>query len=542
MIRAVSENPEAQPPASSGFRTALEHARSAARAEETPAAGSAVGALTSTNEVAADAGAARNTLLQFASQLATMLFTAGLTLYLVRALGAGTYGVYALAVSVGGLMLFPAGMGLPMGVGRFLADHRSSPHQLREIFRVGTRLQVPAAMSAAVGLFAVSGAIADAYQEPRLGWPLRWVALSVFGQAMFSYLASVGQSVRRASVGLCMTVVESAVETASGIALVVVGAGAAGAALGKFVGYSVATCAGIYLTVRLLGRRGPNAAEPRQVSLRMLTGYAGAMFIVDVTWTAIAQLDVVLIGAVLNSMAVGSFGAVLRISAVLGYLGVAVASGVAPRLSLAGGDPDVRSFVNGVRYLTIVQGLVIAPMVVWAGPIVHLLLGSGYRDAPGIMRALTPFVFLGGPAALITVAVSYLGEARRRVPINIGTLALGLLATFLLIHAVGVVGAAAGDDVIRVVYVSAHLWLCGKLISLDFRSLAWSAARTVMAASAMALVLLAVGTGHLTPAQWILGGSAGVAAFLTVLVLTRELSLGEIRGLGTSLRAGALGR
>jgi len=105
----------------------------------------------SAHEGLADPGVVRNTLLQLVSQVATAVFTAGLTLYLVRALGASSYGVYALAFSVGSLVLFPAGFGLPMAVGRFLADHRDDLGHMRAILRMGLRLQVPAAVVVGAG-------------------------------------------------------------------------------------------------------------------------------------------------------------------------------------------------------------------------------------------------------------------------------------------------------------------------------------------------------------------------------------------------------
>jgi O-antigen/teichoic acid export membrane protein len=357
-------------------------------------------------ELLGDPGAVHNTLLQLASQLAGAVFTGGLTLYLVRALGASGYGVYALAVSIGGLLLYPAGLGLPWAIGRFLADHREDMQQLRAIFMVGLKLQIGAAVIASIALFALAGTLADAFGEPSLGWPLRWVALSITGQALFAYLVSAVTSVRRVAIGLWMSIVESASETASSVVFVVAGAGAAGAAAGKGVGYTLAAIAGIYLTVRLLRgvrwRSGPRT----QVGLRAISRYAGAMFVVDVTWSAIAQIDVLLIGALLTSTAVGSFGAVLRILVVLGYLGLAVSSGVAPRLSLAAGNPDTRSFVQAIRYLIVVQGVVIAPMLVWAKPIVTLLLGPGYHNSPEILQILTVQAFVSAPAALISVAVT----------------------------------------------------------------------------------------------------------------------------------------
>jgi O-antigen/teichoic acid export membrane protein len=485
-----------------------------------------------------DPGAMHNTLLQLASQLAGAVFTGGLTLYLVRALGASGYGVYALAVGIGGLLLYPAGLGLPWAIGRFLADHREDIDQVRAIFIVGLKLQMVAAVVISVGLFATAGAIADAFGQPHLGWPLRWVALAVTGQALFAYLISAVTSVRRVAIGLWMAIIESATETSGSVILVLAGAGAAGAAVGKAVGYTVAAVAGIYLTVRLLRGLRWRAGTTTRVGIRAITRYAGAMLVVDVTWSAIAQIDVLLIGALLTSAAVGSFGAVLRILVVLGYLGLAVSSGVAPRLSLSAGNPDTRSFVQAIRYLIVVQGVVIAPMLVWAHPIVTLLLGPGYHSSPEILRILTVQAFVSAPAALISVAVTYLGEGRRRLRIVLATLILGLLVTYILIRAVGVTGAAIGDDIVQVVYVGAHLWLCTRILPLDLRGLTLSFVRTLLAAGAMALPLLVLGTGHLNAVEWIAGLVSGGLVYAAVLLLTRELSVGELRAVAAKLRVG----
>jgi len=486
-----------------------------------------------------DPGAVRNTLLQFASQIATAAFTSVLTLYLVRALGASGYGVYALAVSVGTLLLLPAGLGLPWAVGRFLADHRADIDHARAILILGLKLQFPAAVLAGAGLFAASGAIASAYGDPHLAWPLRWVAMSLIGQALFAFLTSMAQSVRRVAVGLWMVLIESATETSASVALVLAGGGAAGAALGKAIGYTVAATIGLFLTLRLLGGQRRRSLAPAPVALRTLTSYAGAMFVVDVTWSAIAQVDVLLIGALLSSAAVGSFSAVLRIMTVLGYLGLAVAGGIAPRLALGAGSPDTRAFAEAARYLIIVQGLAIAPTVIWATPIVGLLLGPGYRSSAEIMQVLSLAYFVAAPAALFSVAVTYLGEARRRVTIMLGTLVLGLLATYVLITTAGLVGAAIADDIVAVVYVAAHIWICSRMITLDLRRLAWCGLRTLIAAGAMMLPMLLAGTSHLSLAGWLGGASAGGAAYAAVLLLTRELSVAEVRSVTARLWSGA---
>ena len=58
-----------------------------------------------------------------------------------------------------------------------------------------------------------------------------------------------------------MAISESVAETGSAILLVAVGAGAAGATLGKLVGYAVATAAGSYLIWRVIRPRLPSAGR-----------------------------------------------------------------------------------------------------------------------------------------------------------------------------------------------------------------------------------------------------------------------------------------
>jgi O-antigen/teichoic acid export membrane protein len=237
---------------------------------------------------------------------------------------------------------------------------------------------------------------------------------------------------------------------------------------------------------------------------------------------------VLLIGALISTAAVGSFAAVLRVLTVVGYVGAAVAASIAPRLSLAGPGPDVRSFERALRYLLIVQGATIAPMIVWARPVTELLLGSGYHSAAEIMRVLSIYSFVGAPASMITLAVTYLGEARRRLPIMVITLTLGIAATYFLIKWLGVIGAAVGDDAVIVVYVFAHFRIAATLIDIDLRSLTRSLLATIAAATAMAAVLYSIGTSELTLVDWAAGIVGGVAGYTAVLLLMGELTVAEL--------------
>jgi O-antigen/teichoic acid export membrane protein len=474
--------------------------------------------------------------------MTTAAFTAVLTVYLVRALGPSGYGVFVLAIGVGTLAMLPSDFGLSQSVARFIAERRSDPVAARDVFSQGLRLRLLAGAIASVGLFAVAGPIASAYGNHHLVSPLRWVALAVFAQGLVGFFSGVFVAFRKVSVALRMVFVESVVEASASIVLVLLGAGATGAVLGRACGYVVGALVGLVLASRLIGRPRIGRGNRGIGIMPSIARYAGAMLIIDAAYTAINQFDVILIGALLGSAAVGKFGAVVRLISFLGYVGSAVTGGVAPRLARGPGEPpDVKTFASALRFVVVFQAALIAPLVVWADPIVDVVLGSGYAASADVMRVLAPSAFLIGIAPLVSISVNFLGEARRRVPILLVTMVLSFGLTVLLINTVGLLGAAVANVLTMAAYVGAHLWICRRLLGLELWPLAVSLGRGLTAAGAMGLVLVAVGTSSLSAVQLVGGATAGVLVFCVTLLTTREVSLDELRSASRMVTA-RLGR
>ena len=163
------------------------------------------------------------------------------------------------------------------------------------------------------------------------------------------------------------------------------------------------------------------------------------------------------------------------------------------------------TYLAALRAGMIIQGGITAVVVAWATPIVHLLLSSKFGRSADVLRLLGPLVFLTGIGALTSMSVNYLGEARRRVPIAVGTAIVNFIIDLILLPRIGVIGAAIGTDVAYLLYVVGHLWICTTLLRLDLSQLSLTLGRTLLAASAMSVVLALFGTHSLTVPQ-ILGG------------------------------------
>lgn len=428
-----------------------------------------------------------------------------------------------------GLVSIPADLGITGSTGRFVAEARTDRVRAAGVVADALVLKAVASAATSSALFATAGWIAAGYGEPDLVWPLRGVAVALFGLSVMSLVRGVFVALGRISVNFRLVLSESAIETAASAGLVLLGAGATGAAFGRAVGYGFGAAFGVTLVALTLGRRALAFREFRWARAKGIAGYAGVLALVDGAWFAFGQVAALLIGAFLGAGAVGVYAAPMRFVVFLEYAGLAVANAVAPRLARGGEEPPaVAAFVAAIRYLIVAQAVVVPPLVVWAGPITALLLGPGYEEAADVLRGLSPFVFLSSVAPLLAIAANYLGEARRRVPIAFATLGLDVALAVILVPEIGIVGAAIATSAAFTLYVAGHLWLCRRLVALPLRPIFVTVGRTLLAATAMAGVLAAAGTSDLSVAEWVLGGLGGTAAFVVVLVITRELRRSDV--------------
>jgi O-antigen/teichoic acid export membrane protein len=471
-------------------------------------------------------GVRRNAVFALAVQLTTSAFTAALTLYLVRALDSDGFGRFTLAIAVAGVLTLPADFGISAAAARFIAERRADRDGAAGVFAHALRLKLAVSVAVGLGLVALAEPVAHAFGDDELTWPLRGAALALIGQSLLMLVSATFVALGRISTNLRVVFGESLVETLASFALVLAGGGAAGAAFGRATGYAFGAALGIALVVQRLGR---GVFAPRGGDRRELVRYAGALAVVDWAYAAFEQVDQLLIGALLTSSAVGAFGAPLRFATFLHYPGYAVANAVAPRLARSEGhEPDARAFASALRWLLILQAAMIPPLLVWATPITHLLLGEGYEDSDDVLRALTPYVFLSGLAPLVSLGANYLGEGRRRPRIALVTLAVNIAIDVALLRTIGVIAAAIGTAIAFAIYVPAHFAICARVLELPLRRLAVTLVRALGAAGVASLVLLFVGTGDLSFARWAIGLVGATAAFVAVLVAAGELRAREL--------------
>jgi O-antigen/teichoic acid export membrane protein len=479
---------------------------------------------------------ARNTVFAVGVRLTGTVFTAVLTIFLVRYLGPAEYGVFALAMGVGALMTVPSDLGISMSAARFVAELRGDPGSVANFVADAFRLKLVVGGLSALGLIALADPIASAYGEPDLAWPLRILALAVFGQSMMLLWATIFEALGRISVYLRVVVAESALETGLSIVIVLFGTGATGAMYGRAVAYAFAAGFGFALITRTIGR----SVRPRRSGhghARRIAIYGSALVVVDGAFTLFSTIDVLLIGAILSVSAVGLFEAAYKLASLLFFIGLPVRSAVAPRLARGGSGPDHEALETALRYMVLAQGVILAPLIVWAEPLTRIVLGTDYLGSVDTLRALAPFALLAAVSPLLAGAANYLGAAARRVPIAIAAVVVNTAIDLALLDRIGIIAGAIGTDVAYTLYVAAHLRLCRNLAGLRLRPLVAPLLASLAAACGMALVLLLFGTGDVALPLVVAGGALGVAVYAGILVLTRQVTREELAAINRRLRA-----
>src|SRR4051794_5535798 len=272
---------------------------------------------------------ARNAAYSLLTQMTTASLTAILTVVLVRILGPSEYGLFALALSVSSIALVAADWGVSFSTARFIAERRDRLDSAGRLFVEGFKLKIAVAGAGCLLLAALADPIAEAYGQPGLVWPLRAIALATFGQSLMLMLMATAVALGRIVANLRMVAIESILEVSASLVLVLLGAGATGAAFGRAFGYVLGSAIGLALTLRLVGRpRFDVRRPPSRQAVRRVGRYASALMLVDAAFVLSRNATLLLVGAYLGSAASGVFQAPNRLIVLLQYPGLSLANGV----------------------------------------------------------------------------------------------------------------------------------------------------------------------------------------------------------------------
>ena len=462
------------------------------------------------------------TALILGSRVVGAVSTAVLTIVLARLLGLDGYGDYALALTIATLAAMFASLGVDSATSRYVADGYNSGRGFGQVLRTGLRLRTIIAGTVFGLLIVIAAPLASLFGEPGLTTAVQAAAIALFFSAGFSWSSGVFEGVQQGLMLALMSVIKAIVEFVAVLAVLLLGFGVTAALLGNALSYAVAVLVGLGVLRPYLRRRA-DAREVRASGGDILR-YGNHIWLAGVAWLLFERVDLVLLGAFIDSDAVGLYDAPWRVATILGLLGLSLASSVTPRIASAEPVAAGQLLTKALRVCLVFYVVLGVITAVAAGDLMTTLLGDEFARSAPVLQALLPYLVLIGLAPILSRALDYIGVAAVRKWIALGAFLINLILDLVLIPTVGLLGAAIGTNVAILAFVAGHYVLVARKLPLDQKVLMTTLARSGTAAVAGGVACLAVLAAPAPPLA-LLGPAflAGLTVAAAVLVASGEI-------------------
>lgn len=387
----------------------------------------------------------------FSARLATTVIAVLSTPIIVRLLGPGNYGDYAVFLSIFTLYMIPISSGITEGVQKFVAENRETEHWRERVLRFYTVLA-----AGTVGVGAVVLVIVTALGLPARGFgeefTLYFYLLAGFILvAQFralSYHTILGFGLEPISESL--TVARKFGTVSIGIVLVVVGYGVAGMIAAQILTNLVITLVAGYVIFRRISVPEFLSTSFRSVPVRELLSFNALNIVLVLLLMSLYHVDIVMLRGITGSETTGFYKAALQLAEYLWIVPIALQllllHSSATLWSENRTDEITDLSTRVTRYSVLLVTLMAIGIAVLADRFVPLYYGSEFTAAVGPLLLLLP----GAVGFAIARPLQAISQGSGRLKALIAATGAGagmnLVLNATLIPVYGMYGAAAATS------------------------------------------------------------------------------------------------
>ncbi|WP_114577659.1 flippase [Saliphagus sp. LR7] len=443
--------------------------------------------------------------------------TAVLMLVLARyLLSPDAYGSLFWVIGILSVVQLAADLGIGKAAARYLAEYRTrDPGQIPHLLRATVSYKLVVLAVVAGALLVAHDPLAAALGEPSVAPFFAVGAVYVVANSFAGFSQVALQGFNRLEYSAAVQSGTAVVRTAVAIALAAAGLGALGAFLGYVAGAAVGAAIGLGVLYVKFYRTHEAAPRFEPGLPRRLLEYSVPLTATRSANVLDKQIDIVLVGAILNPAAVAFYTLAKQITdfalAPADSLGFALSPNFGEGKA-AGDVAEIRTLYRTALEHTLLLYVPAATgLAIVAGPFVSLVVGADYADAVPVLRVLAAFVVLQAITNVTSDGLDYLGRARSRAIAKGATSVANFVLNLLLIPTVGIVGAAAATVVTHTIYVAINLRIVHAELSLPVREIAHSVVTIGAITLAMAIAVTLVApmiSGPITLASAVALGGA----------------------------------
>lgn len=473
---------------------------------------------------------AKGSLVLLLGQMGATLISALGTIIIARILGSTDYGIVSIAqIPITFTLLFLTN-GVGAAITRFLAEarHNDREDEITSIIYAGYLINVGIGLVATLTLYILAGLISDrVYERNELEQLIKILSLSVMGQSLLNTSLAVFSGYERMGKRSLFTIIYSVLKSLLGPALVFIGYGVVGAALGTSLPVLMTGMLAMILVWFI--SRELSLPRPHSVSQNVsrIIKYAYPLFVSNILYGSVINLLKFNLTLHVSATIIGNFAASTSFSVLLTLFTSPLSTATFPLLSKLKNEDSTLRFVyqNVIKYETILIYPITSIIIALSDHIVDILYGSSYPLTSLYIRILMLQYFFVG---LGDITSNNLLNSQGDTQITFrSTLIFFILATpigLLLIPRFGVIGLQFTIYLIPKISLIYKNWWIKKNygISINFKEVF-----KILFSSTISFFLCLITITIIDLHPWLeifLGGSIFMISYLFLILVTGTLT------------------
>ena len=430
------------------------------------------------------------------SALATVIMAIG-TIIVTNLLGPEKYGEYVLALTAPSLFSLFTDLGINLGVTKFAAtlSAKGETGHIRKIVQYSLMLKIVVSATLFAANFIFAEQFATLLGRPELTFYIRIASLSIVFQAIYTIAASAFVGLDKTEYQALTANIQASAKSTLSIALVVVGYGVAGAALGFAASNIVAAVSGTVLLFTMIGNKPTTEGTYKfKTEISELMRYGLPLYISLIFLSLIPIYQNFILGKFVSTTEVGNYKAAANFVTLITILSIPITTALLPafaKLDSSTKDKVKTFFKLANKYTTALIIPFTVLMILLSNEIVQIIYGPTFQTAPAYL-ALYSLLYLLVGIGYLTLSCFYngLGQTAITFRTNTITFTVILFLSPVLATSYGVVGVIIAFLVGNTAGNSYGTYVARKGYGLEFDVLALAKVYLTAAMSAVPTFLL----------------------------------------------------
>jgi len=426
------------------------------------------------------------------SAAVTLLIGFLLRIFLARWLGAADLGLYSMVITIQGIAIFVASLGIPLSLIKYVAEYKDDRDRLFQTISAAFISSIIFGLVIGVLLYALSGTLAGAFDMPELAHLLRILAFVFPFASILETLLGLFNGLRQMRTYAYLIILRSFLTILFIVALVWLGFGVEGAALGLVLSVVGGCIFGLYFSRKLLHLSLHGLFQ----GAKRLVSFGSQVFTADALGLILQYTDIILIGYFLAAKDVGYYSVAISLSGFLLLIPMAIQRITYPATSeywSKNNRDALRGMIDkSMKY----SACILLPLGLGVGFFAEELV-TGIFGQEFVYAALPLCVLLiarvirGG--TIIPIGASFSGVGRPDIALKLSAISAGtnIGLNILLIPPLGILGAAIATTVSLLLGTVIFLVFMPRILGVMI-DLKWYAKALGFACIAIALFLVGI--------------------------------------------------